>query len=543
MPGSGIVRVDDEDRDFYGRRYWFEYQERELGNPDITVRARSDLPERCLYWLRTVLRYRLPPRSRAGRRLRPRWIRDAPGTRGLRFGRFGAKPVGCGLCAADLWRTRHARATRGTILRAGKRRVITMMDVLEHVPEPLTTLGAACALLDEQGILVIQTPVVPLDLSWEAMVAADHPFLPLMRERGHLYLFGETSLRRLLARLEVPHVVFEPAYFGAYDMFVVASRRPLAANVPAAVANALTVSPDGRLAQALLDLDDCLRDLQARYFEAERDRAARLTALHEHGARLKATEGERNSLCAELQNLKGHLMVLEEARAEYVSVLSERDARLGESEADRAARLAVIQEQGGRLGVMEHELGEIRRRLDEVELDRAALRRHLDEVELDRAARLAVIEEQAAKLAASEADRAARLAVIQEQGGRLGVMEHELGELRRHLDEVELDRAALRRHLDEVELDRAARLAVIEEQAAKLAASEADRAARLAVIEEQGGRLGVMEHELGELRRRLDEVELDRAALAAELAALRFRDVRARVRTAMRRVRAGSAYS
>ena len=61
MPGPEIGRVEDEERDFYGRRYWFEYQELELGNPDIIARGRSDLPERCLYWLRTVLRYRLPP--------------------------------------------------------------------------------------------------------------------------------------------------------------------------------------------------------------------------------------------------------------------------------------------------------------------------------------------------------------------------------------------------------------------------------------------------------------------------------------------------
>jgi hypothetical protein len=43
-PEAELTRVDDEERDFYGRRYWFEYQERELGNPDITIRARRTCP-------------------------------------------------------------------------------------------------------------------------------------------------------------------------------------------------------------------------------------------------------------------------------------------------------------------------------------------------------------------------------------------------------------------------------------------------------------------------------------------------------------------
>ena len=53
-------RVDDDGKDFYGRDYWFGHQQ-ELGFADIRERARQDLPRRCLHWLRTVLRYRLPP--------------------------------------------------------------------------------------------------------------------------------------------------------------------------------------------------------------------------------------------------------------------------------------------------------------------------------------------------------------------------------------------------------------------------------------------------------------------------------------------------
>jgi SAM-dependent methyltransferase len=55
------TRVLDDDRHFYGRNYWFSHQEVDLANPNILARARADVPERCSHWLRTMLKYRLPP--------------------------------------------------------------------------------------------------------------------------------------------------------------------------------------------------------------------------------------------------------------------------------------------------------------------------------------------------------------------------------------------------------------------------------------------------------------------------------------------------
>ena len=60
MPGPEISRVDEE-LDFYGREYWFSYREQHLDHPNIVVRARSDLAERCIYRLQTLLRYKQPP--------------------------------------------------------------------------------------------------------------------------------------------------------------------------------------------------------------------------------------------------------------------------------------------------------------------------------------------------------------------------------------------------------------------------------------------------------------------------------------------------
>ena len=443
MPGSEIARVEDEERDFYGRRYWFEYQERELGNPDITLRARSDLPERCVYWLRTLLRYRLPP-------ARTLDVGCGHGALVMLLSRAGYDAKGLELSP---WVVDFARRTFGVpvllgpleaqSLKPGSLDVITMMDVLEHLVDPRATVGVAFSALREDGILMIQTPAAPADLSWEEMVDANHPFLPLMRERGHLYLFNHTSLRRLLVEsLGIRHVNFEPAYFGAYDMFVVASRQPLVLEDLPAVTKALGVSPDGRLMQALLDLDASLSDLRERYADAEHDRAARLVALHEHGARLMGAQGERNAIRADLEHVKKSLGASEADRAARLAVIQDLGERLAAAEADRAARLTVIHEQAERFAASE----------------------------ADRAARLTVIQDQAERLAASEADRAIRLAVIQEQGSRLSALEHELAELRRQLSKAEAERAEKIRAVHEQE-DRLKTLAAQgERMSAELAA-------------------------------------------------------------------------
>jgi chromosome segregation ATPase len=181
----------------------------------------------------------------------------------------------------------------------------------------------------------------------------------------------------LLERSGFTHVRFEPACFPAYDMFLIASRRSLTPQTPSAVTEVLTAAPDGRAVQALLDVDDRWRDLQAHTAEVERDRAARLATLQEQGARLKIVEGERNALREELGTVKDALAV---------------------SEADRAARLALIHEQGARL--VEH------------------------------SARLV---EHSARLADAESQNAANLCVARQQADRILEIEAERDALRAEL--------------------------------------------------------------------------------------------------------------
>src|SRR5262249_47779567 len=57
MPDPESLRVVDDNRDFYGRQYYESWLTDQYGYPNLTDRARTDLPERCLHWLRVLLKY------------------------------------------------------------------------------------------------------------------------------------------------------------------------------------------------------------------------------------------------------------------------------------------------------------------------------------------------------------------------------------------------------------------------------------------------------------------------------------------------------
>src|SRR5215469_5525952 len=56
---ASISLVTDDTHDLYGHDYWYALQQR-MGYPTIEARARQDLPERCVHWLRTLLKYKRP---------------------------------------------------------------------------------------------------------------------------------------------------------------------------------------------------------------------------------------------------------------------------------------------------------------------------------------------------------------------------------------------------------------------------------------------------------------------------------------------------
>lgn len=340
LPPEQLLVKDDE-HDFYGKQYWLDHQAEDLNFPDIHARARGDLPERNLHWLKALLKYRLPPAS----------VLEL----GCAHGSFVALLRQAGYAASGVemspWVVNFARETFGIPVEVGPVEAldiapasldaIALMDVLEHLPDPAATMARCLELLKPDGLLLIQTPEFKESIGYAALAEAHSPFLEQMKADEHLYLFSERSARALFQRLGAEHIAFEPAIFGHYDMFFAVSRAPLPENSAANIEAALLATPGGRLALALLDLDARLRgsaqtaaDLRAELQAAEADRAARLEVIEQQGREL----GKIGQLEADIDYLKELLRV---------------------AEADRAARLEVIEQQGremGRLGAENRDL-------------------------------------------------------------------------------------------------------------------------------------------------------------------------------------------
>jgi 2-polyprenyl-3-methyl-5-hydroxy-6-metoxy-1,4-benzoquinol methylase len=288
--------VVQDDQDFYGRSYWFEHQENDLQFGNIISRARSDVPERILHWLNTLLKYKLPP----GKTLEL----------GCSHGGFVAILQWAGFQASGLelspWVVDFARQTfqipmylgrlEDQEIKAGSLDVVILMDVLEHLPDPISTISAAIALLKKDGVLIIQTPCYPEGRSFESLQKENDPFLLMFQVPEHIYLFSQSSVRQLLNAVNLPYVQFETAYFGMYDMFLLASQTPFKANTQEVVDETLMTTPGGRLILALLDINNQLQ-------ESEKDRAARLDQIHQYDVWLKESQITVKELDTKLQKI------------------------------------------------------------------------------------------------------------------------------------------------------------------------------------------------------------------------------------------------
>jgi hypothetical protein len=214
--------------------------------------------------------------------------------------------------------------------------VVVLMDVLEHLPDPLGTMRRAFECLAPDGVFVVQTPRYPAPRPYQALAESNHPFIAQMSEAmGHLYLFSSFAVRELFRRMGCKWVQFEAPIFGHYDMFVVAARERQVASTLTEVEGEVGADPRGRLALLLLDLD-CdlraartvakglrsnlaerdvqLRNLQEHFQVAEADREARLEVIEAQGERLGCLDGERNVLASRVADLEQHLAEAEADR-------------------------------------------------------------------------------------------------------------------------------------------------------------------------------------------------------------------------------------
>lgn len=313
--------VHDDENDFYGKKYWLEHQQKDLGSSDIYERARHDLTERNLHWLKVLTKYSLPPEK----------VMDLGCSHGsfvalLHQVGFDASGVEMSPWVVDFGQKNFAsQISLGPVetlgLTDGGFDAIVLMDVLEHLPDPSATMAHCLSLLKPAGLLLIQTPQFKEGMKHESLVESKDAFLSLLLPIEHLFLFSKNSVKELFHRLGAEYITFEPAIFDHYDMFLAVSRQPLSTNVPEKIEKSLLSTPQSRMALAMLDLRARELELIENQGECEIDCASRLEQIEILTEKINESEKDRA------------------ARLEQIETLTEK---LLESEADRAARLEQI---------------------------------------------------------------------------------------------------------------------------------------------------------------------------------------------------------
>ena len=251
---ADLAVTKDQD-ELYSKDYWLRRQSEKHGLPSLESRTRTDLPERCVHWLKLLLARRLPPAkvleigcAHGGYVALLRWAGyDASGTEMSPFiVQYARETFGVPVSSGTI---------EQQTIPAGSLDVIVLNDVIEHLPDPVGTLGACARLLKPDGFFIIQTPEYKEHLTYADILATNDLFNVHMKGKNdeHLYLFSRRSAGRLFAGLGFPQVAFENPIF-SYDLFFTASRQPLPSHPDDTVAAALAGQPPtGRLVLALLD--------------------------------------------------------------------------------------------------------------------------------------------------------------------------------------------------------------------------------------------------------------------------------------------------
>lgn len=266
---SEELTVSDDDSDFYGRKYWETHQTQDLDQPDVFTRSRTDLTERSLHWLRTVFKYKLPPAKILE-------LGSAHGGFVALLNRVGYDAEGLELSPFIV---DFARSTFGVPMYCGPVEsqgiadssldVIALMDVIEHLPDPESTMKHCMRLLKPDGIMIIQCPQYIEGKTYQSILDEKDPFVIQLKSDEHLNLFSKTSIYMLFDKLGAKSIEFENAIFSMYDMFLVVGKEGLNVNSIASIDKHLQSTIEGRFIQAMLDMyevnEACNKDRSDRF--------------------------------------------------------------------------------------------------------------------------------------------------------------------------------------------------------------------------------------------------------------------------------------
>lgn len=123
---------------------------------------------------------------------------------------------------------------------------IVLSEVIQHFPDPVTTLKHCASLLKPDGLILIETPFFD-SRTYDQLRDSGSPLLEQLRPIVHMVLFTEAAIKQLLERVGLPSVVKEDA------RMVVCGATPLVERPEAEREITLTESFSGRLVLALLN--------------------------------------------------------------------------------------------------------------------------------------------------------------------------------------------------------------------------------------------------------------------------------------------------
>lgn len=368
--GTLVSRLDisydanaiSDESDFYGEEYWSKKMLAAANKNSLSELVDFYLQERCVYWLTSLFRYRLPGQG-------------AIAEVGCGLGQFSYLLKQCGyqqqafevsphICKY-IRDTLNVNVTCGEFEATSTRYdAVVAFDVLEHFTDPHHFLETASRALTDDGILMLQTPSYDDTLTYTEMMQQKGRFSQLLQPEEHVYLYSRKSVKKLLERYGFQNVQFLKAFFGDdYDMFLVASRQPIQTHDQPEIEQHLERQPAGRLIKALIALWEqkqkqteeiaSLHEQWDQHLEQINwltdqlktmsvDHENRLQLINQLSEKLESSENTRQAQLDKINELTEELVASERDRQARLDKINKLTEMLAVSEQDRQARLEQI---------------------------------------------------------------------------------------------------------------------------------------------------------------------------------------------------------